>query len=139
MIEVEKVQNLTNQLSVLYLEDDEYFLDEMSNLLNDFFKVVVSIKNGRDGLEKYKEYYQKNLEYFDIVITDINMPYLDGLELSKKILQINKTQKIIVVSAYKESTYIDNFKTIGINNFIFKPMELDNILNTLYNVSSEIS
>jgi DNA-binding response OmpR family regulator len=65
------------------------------------------------------------------VITDIEMPKLDGIGLIKKIYKTNPAQKIIVVSAYSDKSYLIPLLNIGIEGFLQKPVTSDHIANML--------
>jgi PAS domain S-box-containing protein len=120
------LKEIASEYKVLYVEDDKDIADILINYLSKFFKEVVYAQNGENGLELFK-----NDEY-DIVITDIVMPKMDGLEMSEKIKEINKNQNIIIVSAYSD---IENFLTsikIGVDGYIIKPVDYTDINAMLY-------
>jgi len=89
------------------------------------FATVIVADNGNDALNLYREYYDKNQKYIDIVLTDIEMPKMDGIELSEKIMQINKEQDIIVISAYTDTKHLIKLINIGVAQFITKPIETE--------------
>lgn len=66
------------------------------------------------------------------------MPIMNGVELCKKILTVNSTQKIIIFSAHNEAEYFTEFMDIGISRFLLKPLNIANILETLYKVCLEL-
>ncbi len=76
------------------------FQKETSELFNYFFNSIDLASNGEDGLEKYLSYYEQTTKFYDIVITDINMPQINGIELSKQIYTYNNLQPILVISAH---------------------------------------
>jgi EAL domain-containing protein (putative c-di-GMP-specific phosphodiesterase class I)/GGDEF domain-containing protein len=81
------------------------------------------------ALEKYENYYDKNQKYYDLVISDIEMPNLNGVQLCENILELNTEQVIIILSAHEDSKYLTKLINIGINFFIQKPLEYEHILN----------
>jgi len=89
---------------------------------------VVVAKDGKEGLSFYKE------ESFDIVITDIQMPNMNGIELSRSIMSVNKNQKILIVSAYNEVDYFIELIKIGVAGFMQKPLTIVQMLDVLYDV-----
>lgn len=133
-INLEKLYQISKTLDVLYIEDDIVLQEKMKLILKDLFHTVDCCKNGVIGLEKYKKYYENHDKYYDIVITDILMPQMNGVELAKKIHQLNKKQNIIVVSAYDDSKYLIEFIDIGIEKFIKKPFESKSLISSLLNV-----
>ena len=68
---------------------------------------------------------------FDLVISDIEMPIMDGIALTAAIRKINETQKVLVLSAHTESDYLLKLLNLGIRKFILKPIDYDEFLETL--------
>lgn len=118
----------TKILNVLYVEDDSKLRDETTFLFEPFFKKIVTACDGVDGLEKY------NNELFDIIITDINMPNMNGIDMISSIKEINPEQKIIAISAHNESDILISLIKAGVSSFILKPIIQNEIINTLYPV-----
>lgn len=132
MKDLKDLKNISSNFSVLYVEDDENIAMTLVNYLSKFFKEVVYAKNGEEGLELYKQ------DNYDIVITDIVMPKMDGLQMSEEIKKININQNIIIISAYAE---IENFLRsikIGIDGYIVKPVNYADMNSTLYKTVSKI-
>ena len=129
--------NVTSELSILFVEDYQPFADEMDKILRELFYDVVIVSDGLQGIESYKAYYEKNNRYFDVVITDICMPKMDGVELSKEIYKINNQQNTIVISSYTESEDLIELLNIGIKRFIKKPINHDELCSALYHVSCD--
>lgn len=73
-------------------------------------------------------------ESFDLVITDIQMPNMDGIELSRSIMSMDKSQKIVIVSAYNETHYFIELIKIGVAGFMQKPLTTVQMLDILYDV-----
>lgn len=121
----------TKKLNVLYVEDDDKLREEMSSLFKLFFKEIDTACDGVEGLEKY------NNSSFDIVITDINMPHMNGIEMITHIKEINPEQKIVAVSAHNESDILIQLIKAGISSFILKPILQNEVINTLYPVSRD--
>ena len=129
----------TKDLRVLYVEDDLDLLETTSELLENYFYHVDTAYDGKNGLEKYEAYEKKNNKNYDLVITDINMPNMDGLEMSEAILTKNSMQSIIVISAHNEINYLIKSIDLGINGFLTKPINQESLFKTLYKVSQAIS
>jgi len=138
MIDYKKILKYTSDLNVLYAEDDEIIAEETIEILEDLFENVESAQNGQIALDKYKEYYDKNGKYYDLVLTDINMPIMDGEKLIKHIKDIHSEQKIIVISAYNESSRLVRLIQAGISNFAIKPIEAEQFFDIIYNVSKDV-
>jgi len=118
MDNIEELIEKTKSIDLLYVEDDDIARDETSELFSIIFKSVVSAKDGVDALDKYKN------SSFDLIITDISMPNMDGVELIKNIRNINPDQKIIVLSAHNDKHHKDEVMQLGVENFLFKPMDM---------------
>jgi YesN/AraC family two-component response regulator len=131
-INAKELYKLTKDLSVLYVEDDLAFSDQTTDILEDFFLCVDTAYNGVEGLNSYKDYYVQNDKYYDLVISDINMPKMDGIELTKEIYKINDKQPVIIVSAYNESEYLVELINIGVERFLQKPFKHDQLLEILF-------
>jgi len=131
-IDTKVTREFTKDLTVLYVEDDQIIQKQTHKFLNLLFK---SVEVANDGLEALHKYQDKD---FDIIITDIVMPNMNGLELSKKIKELNPNQHIIVTSAYNDSEQLIEFINLHIRQFMLKPVEINNMLLTLYNVSKSI-
>ena len=84
-------------LSILYVEDNKKLSENATKFLKKFFDTVFTAYDGKEGLEKFKKHNT------DIVITDIKMPNMDGMELSKHIKKINSATKIIIMSAFDDT------------------------------------
>jgi len=125
----------TKDLSLLLVEDYEPLRTDMAELFRDLFKKVVIAENGQEALDLYKDSDQK----FDIIITDIQMPIMNGIELCQEVLEINPDQQIIVLSAYTESEYLLKLINLGIAQFITKPIEYNELTDTLSRVIKKIN
>jgi len=105
-------------LSILYVEDEEMTRKTFERSLNRMFGTIHQAENGRIGLEIFQK------EKIDIVLTDVNMPEMDGLEMSKEIKKIDRRVPIIVSSAYNDSHFLMNAIDIGIEHYITKPVDM---------------
>jgi len=121
-------------LSLLYVEDDITLSAATHKIFSAFFKSITLAYNGEEGLNTYKQ------THFDMVITDIMMPIMDGKEMAKIIREIDPQQAIIVMSAYEDSKYLLDLIDIGIYKFIQKPPNLQLlakcILSTAININN---
>ena len=116
-----KVNDYLKKLNALYVEDEKDIREPFSFLLKKYFKNVYVGKNGKEGLELFEKYNP------DIVITDIRMPVMDGIEMSKKIKEINPQALIIVITAFSDTDYLQKAIDIGIDAYLTKPIELDKL------------
>lgn len=139
MVNLQEILQYTKSLTVLYVEDDESLLESTTELLSNFFPLVVTAIDGQDGLEKYKELYKTSGNYYDLVITDINMPNLNGIDMSKKILKMNTLQSILITTAHNEVEHLRSAMALGIDGFISKPINTQNLLASIHKVSKSVS
>jgi len=115
------------EFNVLYVEDEENILKFTSNIFKSLFNKVFSQDNGEDGLNCYIEYQ----EQIDIIITDINMPKKNGIQMSKEIKRLNPLVPIIVTSAHNDNDFLYKAINIGINGYIIKPFEFNEVLEAI--------
>jgi PAS domain S-box-containing protein len=125
MSDIKKIIEFTKNFNVLYVEDNEQARSETRNILERFFNNVIIAKDGTDGLEKFQKYGA------DIVITDINMPRLNGFEMIKEIKKTAPDINTMVVSAYNETDYFIEAIKLGVDGFILKPFEIDQFVDIL--------
>ncbi len=141
MIETMNFKNLykyTKNLHLLYVEDDTNLRTETVEILEDFFASVEACADGEEGLEHYKKFYKDHGYYFDIVITDINMPIMNGIDMSDAIMELNSRQSIFVVSAYNEPHYLTKLINMGVDKFLIKPLQTKQLVQALYKKSKDI-
>ena len=125
-------------IDVLYVEDEPTIRKDTADIFSNLFLKVDTAIDGVDGLEKYTQYYKENKKYYDIVISDIEMPNKNGLVLCEDIFEINPTQIIIIISAHNDSSYLIDLINKGISHFIQKPIELNNALKVFFTTCSAI-
>ena len=112
-------------LNVLYVEDDLSLSEEVRLFLSDIFDHIDTVANGQEGLDSIEKCS------YDLVITDIHMPIMNGIEMIEKIKQTHPKLPIIVTSAHNESDYLIKLIQLGVDSFITKPLQSEQILNTL--------
>jgi DNA-binding response OmpR family regulator len=138
MIDYKTLYKETQKLSILLVEDFQPLREEMHTLFEDLFKQVISAKDGKEALVLYKEAYAKG-KAFDLVMSDIQMPNMDGVKLTKNIREIDETQPIIILSAYSETKYLLELINIGISKFLTKPIQHDELFEVLLRESLKIN
>ena len=131
-INVIKLKEYASVCSVLYVEDDELIREQTKDFLKRFFPDVDTAVDGQDGLTKYD---QKD---YDIIISDINMPNLNGIEMIEAIKEINYEQHIVVTSAYNDSEHLQKLINLNIDKFVEKPFNNKQFLYVIYRISHEI-
>ena len=122
----------TNGLKLLFAEDHQELRESTAEILKNFFKTVDAVDDGDAALELYKN------NTYDIVLTDIRMPNMDGIELTQKIYEINPFQSIIILSAHDESKYLIPLINMGVSQFIKKPIDYQELMESLLKVSKKL-
>ena len=125
-----KLRKMGTYVNILYVEDDEEVSEQFENLFRKVFKNLDVVSDGEEGLQKYKE------ELHDIVITDIEMPNMDGIALIKEIRSINPDQLIVVTSAYNSSKYLQELIEHGVDKFILKPFDMSKLFRDIARIVS---
>lgn len=131
-VDVKELSVLCKELRLLYIEDDA--IDRVNTLkfLSNFFDTVVVAVDGLDGLEKFKK------DTFDIVLSDINMPNLNGLEMLEHIRQIDENICILLLSAHDDSKYFLQAIELNIDGYILKPLVYEQLLKALFKIVKNI-
>ncbi len=119
-------------INLLYVEDEAAIREQFERLLKRVVKDVKSAANGEEGLELFKSYKP------DVVMTDIKMPKVNGLEMSRGIREINKTVPIIITTAHSEFEFLVEAIGIGVSDFLPKPVDTENLISTLQKKSHDI-
>lgn len=128
-----ELKNLAKDLSVLYVEDETDLRQSVASYLSKIFDTVIVCIDGCDGLEQYKKHKP------DIIISDILMPNMNGIDMLTVIKQLHPSQNIIITSAYTESKiFVESIK-LGVGSYIIKPINYDQMLEVLYTMVSKIS
>ena len=128
----------SKNLNILYVEDDELLRNSTAELFSNYFKSIEVAIDGNDGYEKYKLYFDETGQNYDIVISDINMPIMDGLEMCTKIREITFDQSIVLVTAFNETSYLHKAIEIGIDGFLTKPVETEQLKSVLYKTTQAV-
>lgn len=118
----------TSSLNVLYVEDDLTLRENTVALLKDFFATIDEADNGIEALERYRA----SPSGYDILITDLNMPHMNGIELIKHVKTIQPKQVIIIVSAHNETEYFLESIRNNVNGYLLKPLDFEQLIETLY-------
>jgi response regulator RpfG family c-di-GMP phosphodiesterase len=115
------MESPSSDISLLYVEDEPAIREPMGHFLKQRFSNVQLAADGREGLEIYQEMRPS------IVITDICMPVMSGIEMTKEILEKDQDARIIVTSAHNQVDYLLEAINLGINHYLLKPLEISQI------------
>lgn len=127
-------KKLLKRLKVLYVEDDVNARNELSTLMSSFFGNVYVAEDGKAGLELYKE-KQKDI---DIIIADINMPKLTGIEMLEEIRTFDKDIPVIFTTAYSDTKFLIDAIKLKVYEYIVKPIDIRNLMKVLSDLATII-
>jgi len=114
-------------ISVLYVEDEKDVREFTAKLLGSLVKKVYSAENGLDGLEQFKE----NKDDIHLIVSDINMPKMDGLEMCAEIKKINKEIPIVITSAHNDPNFLKKAINVGVSTYAMKPIDLYQLVESM--------
>ncbi|MEA3491436.1 MAG: EAL domain-containing protein [Campylobacterota bacterium] len=132
MKNIDETIKFSKKLKLLYVEDDSLARESIKMVLEEFFYDVAIATNGEEGLVKFRE------SSVDLIITDINMPKLNGLEMIEKIREDDKDIPIMILSAYTELEYFTTGIKLGVDGYLLKPFDLEQFMSTMTNIISKI-
>lgn len=138
MINYVLLEKYAKGLNVLLVDNDNFIQEETKELLSEIFNFVDVASDGDEAIKKYEKFFLDNEKYFDIVISDVHMPNMDGVELTRLIYKKNPEQKLIIISAYSKSTDLIDFINLGVSHFITKPIDINKFIEVLFEVSEKI-
>jgi len=126
-------RELLKRLRILYVEDDENIRNELSSLFSNFFNTIYTAKDGLEGLKLYKE----KSDNIDVIIADINMPNLSGIEMLKEIRKSDKDVPVIFATAYSDSKLLIEAISLKVFEYIIKPIDIKKLMGILSELSSQ--
>ncbi len=121
---LEKLIEQLGDIHVLYIEDTPDIQCNMVELLNIYFPNVDVASDGEAGIRKYRSFYEKHALFYDLILTDINMPKMNGLEMIRQIKEINDRQLFVVMSAHNETNYLLEMIDLEVAHYILKPIDI---------------
>ncbi len=127
----ESILNFISKLRLLYVENDELSRELTLKILKELFDEVVVAVDAKEGLRRFRE------NRIDLVISDIVMKDIDGLELIRRIKDIDDQIPIILLSGYDDTDYFIKAIELGTDAYILKPLEIDKLLFSLKKVASK--
>ncbi len=122
-------EKIFKTLNILYVEDEDAIRELMQEVLQEEFEGFETAKDGKEGLE----IFQKST--IDLVVTDIEMPVMDGLTFAGKIKEISPKTPIILLTAYSEKERLFKAIDVGVNKYLVKPFTPDKLLEAICEVA----
>jgi DNA-binding response OmpR family regulator len=114
--------------TVLYIEDEEMIRKNVTELISDYFGAFDTASSGEEGYEKFLD------NKYDIIIVDIELPKMNGIELLGKIRELNKEIHLVVISAHTKTEYLLGSIPFKLEQYIVKPLtsrKIKELLTTL--------
>ncbi len=108
------------KISVMIVDDEHLeriLISKSYDWEDNGFKIVAEASNGEEAIKLFNEFNPQ------IVLTDINMPFMDGLILSQNIKELSPKTEIIIITGFGEFSYAQKAINIGVNSFILKPID----------------
>ncbi len=133
MRERKEYQFMVTNPTLLYVEDEAGIRDQLSRFLGYFSSELYLAENGEDGLELYKKHLP------DIVVSDIKMPKMNGIEMAKAIKAINPKQHIVFTTAHSESGFFMDAIDLQVDGYILKPINLDHLEEKLEKIKEHLN
>ena len=118
---LEKLKSLT----ILYAEDEIGIRENIADSLGYYVKEVFQASNGAEALEVYEN------KKPDIILSDIHMPILNGIEFVKKVRETNRTIPIVMITAHTDKKYLLEAVELHMEKYIIKPLELEALFEVL--------
>lgn len=127
------MKEILKESIILYVEDNKELREKVRSLLKLIFKKVLIAEDGEKGLELYF----KNKKDIDVIVSDINMPNLNGIDLLKTIREDNKKIPFILSSAYTETEYLIESIKYNVSEYMPKPIDIKNMLQKIADLCKE--
>ncbi len=128
-----RASNELKKMSILYVEDEEFVRESFTNLLTRNIQSVHIACDGIEGLDLYKKHH------IDIVISDINMPKMNGLEMAKQIKEINSESTIVFTTAFGDNENLQKSIDIGVDGYLIKPIDINKVFTKLNSLAKQIN
>ncbi|WP_419765182.1 MAG: response regulator [Arcobacter sp.] len=134
---MDNINEFIKKLKILYVEDEEQARIMFSKFLNKKFEISISCSNGLEAYEEYIKAEKENVP-FDLIISDINMPKINGIELLEKIRDLNNDIPFIFTTARTESEQMIKAINLNAHAYLLKPIDFSLIDKTIEKICMEI-
>ena len=120
------------ELAILYVEDEMDVMEEIIDMLQIKVGKLYTAINGQEGLDIY------NQEDIDIIISDIQMPVMDGMTMIKNIREVNESIPIVITTAFNEIEFLNQAIDLHVDKYITKPIDMMQLLSVLDRASEVV-
>ncbi|WP_419765183.1 MAG: response regulator transcription factor [Arcobacter sp.] len=127
---MENFEEYKQNIKILCIEDEFEASMLLKRILSKYYKEIILAKNGEEALEIYRNSYS-SAKPIDLVISDINMPKMDGIELLEMIRQFDEYLPFIYVTAKLDVQVLLKLVKLEIINYIQKPVDVDELLRSV--------
>lgn len=127
--------------NVIVVDDEKIIRNGMKNYINRHsvdFRVIEDFADGKDAEEYLKSVLEMNAEDVSVVITDIRMTDMSGLELSQWIYENMKSVIVVILSGYKEFDYAKEAMSYGVKRYLLKPADTNELMQLLNELKTEL-
>lgn len=127
----DKIDLNENDFTILAVDDEEFVLEMLKDILEDEFGYkVVAFTNPIKALKAFN----KDPEMFDLVISDVKMPEMSGVQMTSKMKDLKNDIPIIITTGYAEKQEADLLEDSGVDAFIRKPFKHDKLHEIIKNL-----
>ncbi|NOR57470.1 MAG: diguanylate cyclase [Sulfurimonas sp.] len=126
------MDNYTKEVTILYVEDEKDVREGYARALQRVSQNLFTAKDGLEGLKLYEKHKP------DIIISDIKMPNMNGLEMAKAIKDIDENANIIFTTAHSESAYLLEAIELHVEGYLLKPVQKKSLLKIVQKLSRTI-
>jgi YesN/AraC family two-component response regulator len=125
----ERIVNL-RKYKYLFVEDEDDLVNIIKNLMDTF---EVDYKTARNGVEALEVLNDNKI---DILVTDVNMPKMDGFELIREVQKLSPDLPIVIMTAHTEKEKIEESKKLGVCHYLPKPLDMFKLIDVISKIIS---
>ena len=119
--------------SILCVEDEPVAREHMLKILRRRGREVAAARNGKEGLAMFRR------QAFEVVVTDIRMPVMDGLSMARQMKELNRDVKIVVTTAFTDLSYLMDAIDLGVDQYVLKPVEINRLMAAIDRCAENIA
>lgn len=127
-------KTLLKKINLLYVEDDETIRTELASLLSNFCGEVQVASDGQEGLS----IYEKNKKKINLIVSDITMPKMNGIEMVKKIREFDQDIDVIFATAYSDKEFLIDSIKLKVYNYVVKPIDIRALLDSISELAHKL-
>jgi len=136
MSDIQTLKEKIHKLKVIFIDDEEQIRNSTGLFLKKFFDDVTICSDGQDGIENFTKVFNSDQKNFDIVIADIQMPKLNGIDMVKQMLKLDHELYVIFITATRGDIPDDELKN---KLSIRKPISYNNVIEIMETISKDFT